>query len=937
VRRRSLLGLGLAAFVLLFAVPSAASVYTDWLWYRELGYEQLFTRMWNAEGTIFGITFLLVWAFLLLNLRVAGRTVRQPHVVLGAARDGKPIVVQGKTLARWTGPAAAGMALIFAGSTASANWLDWLSYFHAVPFGSVDPIFHKEISFYIFRLPIYDLVRDQALAVSVFTLIASGALYVLSGSFALEPRYGVAFWPHIRLVPTARRHLGVLGALVLGLMAVGTWLDRFRLLLSPATVLFGAGYADLHARLPFLWIAIVVLTAGAVLALVAGFGRRTWPAIVGLAAFVIVSITGSVYADIVQRLSVSPNGPEKELPFIQNNIAATRRAYALDRVDERTLSGDASLTPADIVKNAETINNVRLWDHQPLLQTFSQIQEIRTYYDFVQVDNDRYLIDGKYRQVMLSARELNTANVPSPSWVKEHLTYTHGYGLTLGPVNQVTTEGLPVLFIRDLPPVSTVNLAVDEPSIYFGEISNDYVIVRTKTPELHYPRGNDNVMTTYAGTGGVPLGSFWRRVLFALRFWTTDILVTDQITPESRVLYNRQIVNRVQTLAPFLSLDADPYPVISGGRIFWIQDAYTTTDGYPYSTPADTPWGEINYIRNSVKIVTDAYNGTTTFYLSEPNDPLALTLASVFPGLLRPLTDMPVGLRQHVRYPEDIFAIQASIFATFHMTSPTVFYAKEDQWQPPALGDSDRTATPMRPYYTVMKLPGESQPEFIQMLPFTPQLKNNLSAWLVARSDGTHYGHLIAFEFPKQRIVFGPQQIVARINQDQLISPQITLWNQQGSEVNWGTLLVIPIEESLLYVRPLYLRSAKGIPELKRVVVAYQNQIVMDETLKAALAKIFGPQVAAALPSDRLDSTATSVVTPPPGTPDALQTLEPSGTSVMSDLAAEAQAHFERMQKAARDGNWALFGEEQNKLGDVLAQMAKAAPAGKTPSKIKKQ
>jgi uncharacterized membrane protein (UPF0182 family) len=917
VTRRTTLGLALIALVLIFAVPSALGFYTDWLWYRELGYERVFLRTLNAEGTVFGLTFLVAWLLLLANLRLASRAVNQPHIVLGSGRDGRPVVVQGRTLARWMAPATAIVAFAFAAS-ASTSWLDWLNYFHVVPFHDVDPIFGRDASFFVFRMPIYDLVHDQALTVTAFALVGSGLLYVLSGSFAMEPRYGVAFWPRLRLMPGARRHLSLLVAVIFGLMAWGTWLDRFRLLLSPATVLFGAGYADIHARLPFLWITIVVLAAGALVSVASGFGRRTWPVIGAIALYGVVSITGGLYAEFVQQFSVAPNGPEKEQPFIQNNIAATRRAYAIEGVDERSLSGEASLTAADIIRNAQTIDNVRLWDHQPLLETFSQIQEIRTYYNFVQVDNDRYRINGTERQVMLSAREMNTAAVPSPSWVKDHLTYTHGYGLTLGPVNNVTTEGLPVLFIRDLPPVSTVDLPVDQPSIYFGEIPSDYAIVRTKTPELDYPRGNDNVMTTYAGSGGVAIGSLWRRVLFALRFWTTDILVTDQITPASKILFNRQIVQRIHTLAPFLTLDADPYPVIVGGRIFWIQDAYTTTDSYPYSTPSTTSWGEINYVRNSVKVVVDAYNGTTTFYLADPTDSIALTLGNVFPGLLRPMSEMPLSLRQHVRYPQDIFSIQASIFATFHMTNPLVFYAKEDQWQAPTLGDSDRTTTAMQPYYTVMRLPGEKQAEFIQMLPFTPQLKNNLSAWMVARSDGAHYGHLEVFEFPKQRIVYGPQQIVARILQDQLISPQITLWNQQGSEVSWGTLLVIPIEESLLYVRPLYLRSAKGIPELKRVVVAYQNKIVMQDTLKASLIEIFGNEVAAALPSDKMDSTATSVVEPVVTEGQASAT---GGAATMADLVNEAQGHFEKMQKAAQSGDWALFGDEQRKLGETLGRM----------------
>ncbi|SVB81184.1 uncharacterized protein METZ01_LOCUS234038, partial [marine metagenome] len=480
-------------------------------------------------------------------------------------------------------------------------------------------------------------------------------------------------------------------------------------------------------------------------------------------------------------------------------------------------------TLADINNNSETINNVRLWDHQPLLDTFGQIQEIRTYYDFASVDNDRYVIDGMYRQIMLSGRELNSESLPNRTWPNERLTFTHGYGVALGPVNEVTPEGLPVLFIKDLPPASSVDLKVDQPGLYFSDLSSDYVLVDTNTREFHYPKGDDNVFSQYEGVGGVPLGGLVRKALFALYFRDFNILISEQLTSESRVLFHRNITDRVNAIAPFLVYDGDPYLVISEGRLYWMRDAYTVSKRYPYSTQVVN---EVNYIRNSVKIVIDAYHGTTTYYLADPNDPIALTLQRVFPDLFTPLDEMSADLRSHIRYPEDIFRLQTEMFMTYHMTNPAVFYNKEDQWEVPAI-DADGRATQMEPYYTIMKLPGENEAEFIQMLPFTPARKDNLAAWMVARSDGQHYGKLIAFAFPKQTVVFGPRQVVARINQDETISPQITLWNQQGSQVIQGTLLVIPIEESLLYIRPLYLRAAGGrIPELKRVIVAYQNQIV---------------------------------------------------------------------------------------------------------------
>ena len=530
------------------------------------------------------------------------------------------------------------------------------------------------------------------------------------------------------------------------------------------------------------------------------------------------------------------------------------------------------------------------------------------------VDNDRYQINGQNRQVMLSARELNPAALPNRTWVNERLVFTHGHGLTLGPVNQVTSEGLPVLFVRDLPPVTTVDLNVTEPSIYYGELVNDYVIVRTRAQEFHYPKGEDNVYTTYNGSGGIQLDSFWKKLLFAAHFRNYQIILSDDITAESRLMFDRQIRRRVAKIAPFLVLDEDPYPVVSDGRIFWIQDAYTVSDRYPYSTSL----GGVNYIRNSVKVVIDAFQGSVMFYAAEPGDPIAQSLMKIFPTLLKPLAEMPPDLLQHVRYPEDIFQIQASVYATYHMTNPAVFYNKEDQWEVPAVDSSGETSR-MSPYYTMMKLPGEQEAEFIQMLPFTPRRRDNLASWMVARSDGEHYGKLQVFQFPKQTLVFGPQQVVARINQDQVISPQITLWSQQGSQVIQGTLMVIPIEESLIYVRPLYLRAQAGrIPELTRVIVAYQNRIVMEPTLDQAIARLFGqgerpPQSAPAAPTGTgAAATGAAATTGAPA---------PAANAAWERLAAEARDTYQRALEAQRAGEWAKYGEEIKRLGELLERM----------------
>ncbi len=918
---RGLPGLIVLAAVLLIAVPSATAYYTDWLWFQELGYQGVFLRTLNAQALVFTATFTIAFVFLFFNLRVARRALSRPQFVLGTTEDGRPIVIESRMLANLLLPGALivsfGLAL-----SASNNWLQWLSALNAEPFGDKDVLFGRDVAFYVFQMPVFDMIRQQALVLAVLALGASGFLYLLSGNIVMEPRHGVAFWPRLNLASTARRHLSLLLALLLALMAWGTWLELPRTLITGAAtnVVFGASYTDVYARVPFLRVSLVVMSLASLLSFWQAFAPQRWLLPLAIGAYVVVSTAGGLYASFVQRFVVTPNEQTTEQPYILNNIAATRKAYALDRVEERPLSGDAALSADDIIANAGTIENVRLWDHQPLLQTFGQLQEIRPYYDFVNVDNDRYTLDGKYRQVMLSLREMNTELLSNRSWVNERLTFTHGYGLTLGPVNEVTSVGQPVLFVRDLPPVTTVDLKIDEPSIYYGEKSSDYVLVKTQQPEFHYPKGEDNVTSAYNGTGGVELGGLFRRLLFAIRFGATNIVVTSQLTAESRIMFRRQIGERVRAIAPFLQYDADPYPVVADGRLFWIQDAYTTTTNYPYATPFGARG--INYLRNSVKVVIDAYHGSTAFYLWEPTDPIAMTINRIFPGLLRPMDEMPKALRSHVRYPEEIFKVQAAAFATFHMTNPQVFYNKEDQWQVPVI-DDEGSATPMQPYYTIMRLPGEKGTEFIQMLPFTPRMKDNLSAWMVARSDGENYGRLMVFQFPKQKVVFGPRQIVARINQDQVISPQITLWNQQGSTVIQGTLLVIPINESLLYVRPLYLRSAGGrIPELKRVIVAYQDQIVMAETLNQGLVQIFGRSVATALSPDvRMVDDAVEPAAPGAGV--ATPTPVVGAPSDLAALAALATSHFERATVAQREGNWALYGDEMKKLGEVLAQMDK--------------
>ena len=895
--------------------PTAAGYYTDWLWFGEVGYQQVFVTAILTRLGLGAVVAAAAFVLLFGNFRMALQHFDQPYLVLGVSpTDGAPVVLQRRGVSRLI-LAVSLLGAFVAGLFASNQWMTWLSYRHATPFGDRDPIFGLDVSFFVFQLPWFELVRDLLLAVLLVALGGSVLISLLPGRVA----GGSGPMAPLRV---ARRHLSLLAAAVLLALGAGAYLEAFGLVLSRSDIIVGATYADVTARLPALRVLGMVSIVGAVMASAHAFMKRSWllPAAFGL--YAVAWIGGGVFATGVQRLVVTPNEQVKETPYLAYNIAATRKAFALESVEERQVSGDALLTKKDIAANQAIIGNVRLWDRQPLLNTFGQIQEIRTYYDFGSIDVDRYVINGTYRQVMLSARELNVENLPSRSWIAERLTFTHGYGLTLGPVNEVTQEGLPVLFIKNIPPESSVNLEITEPSIYFGEFSNDYVFVGTRAREFHYPKGDEPVYRNYEGQAGMAVASFFRKMLFATRFKSVKILLSEDLTGASRILIHRNIMDRVTAIAPFLQYDRDPYLVIAGGRLFWLLDAYTTTTHYPYSTRTESG---ANYIRNSVKVVIDAYNGTTTFYAADPRDPLAATIGRIFPGLLRSIDQMPGELRRHVRYPEGIFAIQCAMYATYHMTDPAVFYNKEDQWEIPAIESTGAVASAMEPYYTIMRLPGQKDAEFIQMLPFTPRRKDNLAAWLVARSDGDRYGHLLVFQFPKQKLVYGPRTIAARINQDQTISPQITLWNQQGSEVVQGTLLVIPIENSLLYIRPLYLRSAGGkIPELKRVIVAYQNQIAMEETLEAAIEKIFRPGVVIKPPEPEAGGAASA---------EAL--AAPAADTPLGTLAGLAQQHYERALKAQREGNWAVYGEEIKQVGALLAQMSKPQPAatGGAPAK----
>ncbi len=884
--------------VLALFLPTLIGVFTDWLWFQEVEQAQVMARSIAAQLGVGAAVFAIAFGTFFLNFDLTRRSLRRLDIVRMTPEGMRTISLDPSSLRPQILAISAGVAFLLA-LFASGRWQIWLLYLYAEPFGTTDPLLGRDIGFYVFALPFFETLRNLLLWLVVLTTAGVIAAHVMAGNLGMNPVRGLF------VTRVARVHVAALVAALFLVLAFAAWLGPPDLLTTPSSITHGASYADVHARMPALALLLVASLAAATLAVYQMTATSLWPIAAAAALYAAVSIGGMAYASIIQRLVVAPNEQVRETPYIIHNMYATRAAFALDRVEERELSGDAVLTRADIDANATTFDNVPLWNKQPLLDTFSQIQEIRTYYDFVSVDNDRYTIDGKYRQIMLSARELNSESLPARSWINERLTFTHGYGLTLGPVNQVTPEGLPVLFIKDLPPQSSVDLPVTEPAIYFGELSSDHVFVKTKTEEFDYPEGDDNKFTAYRGDGGVSLGSLGRRLLFAIRFRSTDTLFSGSLKAESRVLMYRRIGDRVRKIAPFLHYDEDPYLAIDEGRLVWIQDAYTTTTRYPYSTSIGR--SGVNYIRNAIKVTIDAYHGDVRFYSIDSEDPIARTWARIFPNLMTPRDQMPEGLSSRLRYPQDIFTAQAAMYSTYHMSNPAVFYNREDQWQVPIVDG----ASPMEPYYTIMRLPGEKDEEYLQMLPFTPRQKDNLAAWMVARSDGENYGRLVAFQFPKQKVIYGPRQVVARINQDQVISPQITLWNQQGSEVIQGSLLVIPVEESLIYIRPLYLRAAGGrIPELKRVIVAYQNQIVMEKTLEAGLARIF----------------PTDGSRPTPGTsPAAKGARAPAAPE--SDSMARARDAFRRALEAQRAGDWARYGEEIEQLGQILERLGGAPRA----------
>ena len=924
--------LAVALFIFFF-FTKISSLITDWWWFSEVELTQIFLKSLAAKVAIGLLAGSVAAVFLLGNFLIAVRSKVPWMATIPEALVGQPISLDDRKVKK-LGIGISLFASLLVALIAAASWQDVLKFLSAVPFGQTDPLFGRDIAFYVFSLPIYTLGLGLIRILILLSLATCTAVYVLRGSLSISSLFGKFGFdrlieklgsPLAKLVKVknadnkARLHIAILLFLFLLTIAANSYLSLFNLLTGQSGPVFGAAFTDANVMVPLLRVSIAAYGLAALLALFYGISGRVAPLFAAISFTILIGLASAVIPVVFQKLVVAPNELTKETPFIKNNIEATRKAYGLDKIEERETVADRILTSSDIEANNLTIKNVRLWDREPLLSTFSQIQEIRTYYEFASVDNDRYTIENEVRQIMLSPRELASDSLPNKNWINERLTFTHGYGIAAGPVNQVTPEGLPVLFVKDLPPKSEVKeLIITRPEIYYGELVNNYVIVKTKSREFDYPKGEENVYSTYIGQGGVEINSPLRRLLYALRFGSLKLFLSGDVNSESRVLYHRNIKERVAKIAPFLTYDRDPYLVVAEGKLYWILDAYTSTSRYPYSQPLPLNRGQVNYIRNSVKVVVDAYEGAVSFYQADPNDPIIKTYAKIFPGVFRPLSDMPQSLTAHLRYPEDIFSLQTAIYTTYHMDDPQIFYNKEDQWEVPIIAQEGEKQTEgkvpaMTPRHMIMKLPGEKKEEYILMLPFTPRAKDNLSAWMVARNDGEQYGKLVVYRFPKDKLVFGPKQVIGRINQDAQVSQQISLWDQRGSQVIQGPLLVIPIEESLVYVRPLYLKAEAGkIPELKRVIVAYENKIAMEETLEAGLVKLFGTTV------DKAKSTIETPTTVTPTDPPAGE----AGVNIsQEDLLTRAGDAYESAIRAQRDGDWTRYGEEIKKLGEILGKL----------------
>jgi hypothetical protein len=901
---------GVALFMLALLVFIAANpivtFITDVEWYDALGLRDVYlTRLGLEWGLGIG-SFALAFLYLAVNVYFALR-LRSGAALRAVGIRQSPL----RGAAAWIGLGTSAVVALILSVGVVGQWQSLALFLHATPTGTTDPVLGQDISFYLLTLPFLHVLGNWALGLDFLTILVIVAIYSWRGdAFDFRP------------TPRSLAHFSVLLAAFGITLAFNAWIGRYDLLFAHnSSVVWGAAYTDVNARLPLYTFqaGVGIVIAAALLA--NAWLRRFWLPVVAAAAWVVVSVAGQVYPSVVQGVSVTPNAQSYELPYIQREIAGTRNAYGLAGVSVNNFSGDQPLSAKDVQADQATVNNLRLWDYTQLAESYQQQQTIRTYYSFHDIDIDRYTVNGQYEQLEISARELDTSKLSAAAqnWTNDHLQYTHGYGVAASPVNAVAGEGLPTYVVGDLPPTGA--LQITQPAIYFGEVPGiqDYDIAPSSVKEFDYPKGSQDVFANYAGTHGVPLDAT-NRALWALRLGDANLLVTQQLTAKSQILYRRNIKDRAAELAPFLTFDGDPYLVVVNGRLYWILDAYTTADSYPYSQ-AETfgQDNEINYIRNSVKVVVDAYEGTTDFYVIDPKDPLIRAYQATFPSLFKPISAMPQGLRAHLRVPEDLFTLQVGIYATYHVTPDAfgakVLFAREDVWAVPTTQSGPQSqATTMQPYYVLFRLPGEDNPEFLLIMPYTPLNKSNLVSWLAARSDGSQYGQYVSYVLPKDKTIFGPQQVANRINANTQISSDFTLFDQAGSSVQQGNLLVVPIGNSFLYFEPIYLRAKQesSLPELKRVILVDQDTVAYATSLSDAIQQLVGNA-------------------PPPSTQPPPSTYTAQQIAQIQSLVAQANEHYSAAYEALKRGDFATFASEMQKVGQILQQLQTLIGGTTTP------
>jgi uncharacterized membrane protein (UPF0182 family) len=900
---------------------TALSYYVDALWFGSLGYADVFWKTLRLQSVVFsaftGATFLILY----------GSFLAMKRAYLQNMPSGQTIFIGGQELKLPVGSIlrilGGGASLLIAAITGAAMMVEWpaLALFWYAPRsagGVADPIFGKPLNFYLFTLPVWQLVSGWLLTLAVMVcVLAVFFILITGGARALAGSRGI-------YIPVPWRGLSIGFAFLLLTLAMRAYLGRFEQLFEDHTIFAGVTYADAHVLLPGLLVVCVALVVGALMAgvnAVMVMPRVRWliAAVVPAAlCFFALQLIGWYVTSFI----VKPNELVRERPYIAHNIELTRRAYGLDKVSQREFPAETTAEAIDPANNQATLQNIRLWDWHALQDTLRQIQEIRTYYDFPDIDIDRYEIDGAMRQVMLATRELSVEKLPESSrnWINEKLIYTHGYGVTMNPVNGFTPEGLPTLMLSNMPVQSTVRgLTVTRPEVYFGELTNNDVYVKTRQKEFNYPQGQTNSLTSYEGTGGIVLGGFLRRILIALgRGDVAKLPFSDDVNPQSRLLMRRNVRDRVSALAPFLTYDPDPYIVVGDdGRLSWIMDAFTVSADYPYSRHYRLGENFVNYMRNSVKVVIDAYDGTTTFYVFDAEDPIIAAYRGIFPSLFKDAAAMPPALRKHVRYPEMLLKLQADVYGLYHMADPEVFYNREDLWTVAnevgmnARGEQGTQA--MEPNFVLMKLPGETGVEFIEILPFTPGNRNNLIGWIAGRSDGAHYGTLAVYDFPKTRLVDGPLQVEARIDQNAQLSGQLSLWNQQGSHVRRGTMLVIPSGRGLLYAEPIYLQAERSpMPELRLVVLALQDRLAYGPTFESAMAALFGGAAS---------STSAAVASAEPARRAPASATTPQPAADLNGLIAQAAEDLADYQRLTAEGKLGEAGQKLEQLKRTLEEL----------------